>query len=161
MPDIETIELIRHSKDLRDTWQGKVMEHARGRVMLAVASMLAHAYDEAMAVLFRVVKPACWDVERQSLRAPFLCSIAKINKEGRIVADAILFDGAVRVRDKVIFASTRDFQNELRKLADIARLSDVEREQFFICAKKWVGSDQRLDPTMDPKDPDAKRLVVH
>ena len=122
-------------------------------------SMLAHAYDEAMPILFRVVRPSCWDESRQSLRAPFLCSIAKIDKASRVVADAILFDGALRVRDKVIYMSTRDFETEMRKLADVARLDDAERVAFFTCTKNWIAADQRLDPTMNPADPDARRLV--
>lgn len=151
-------EGIRESRDLRDTWQGKVLEHAQGRMMLAVCSMLAHAFDEAMPILLRVVRPLCWDEERQSLKAPFLCSIAKIDHEGRVVADAILFEGAVKHRDKVMFASSRDYEYELRKLADMTQLSDADRRQFFICARNWVAADRRLDPAMDPRDPDAKRL---
>lgn len=153
-------ELLRHMQDLRATWQGRVLEHAKGRMMLAVCSMLADAYDEAMPVLLRVVKPACWDAFNQTLIAPFLCSSGKVDKAGRIIADAIVYNGAVKTT-KVLFANESDFQSSLRTLADRLKLSDQERREFFAVAKKWVVCDYRLDPTMDPQDPDAKRLTVN
>lgn len=154
-------DLIRHAADLRDTWQGKVLAcaQARGNNQLAICSMLAHAFDEAMPVLLRVVKPSCWDAERQSLRTPFLCSIAKIDKRALIVVDVIAHDAAPVTRDVVIYGSLGHFQDEMRRVADAAKLTDEERVQFFICAKNWVAADRRLDPTMDPADPDARRLV--
>jgi hypothetical protein len=30
---------------------------------------------------------------------------------------------------------------------------------MFAAVKRWVVADRRLDPNMDPQDPDAKRLV--
>ena len=157
--DTDAHDLIRHAKDLRDMWQGRVLATAKGNNLLAVTSMLAHAYDEAMPILLRVVNPGCWDAEQQSLKAPFLCSIAKISKSSHIVVNAIdPVDGRV-VKDTVIYSSLRHFQDEMRRVADAAKLTDAEREQFFICAKNWVAADRRLDPTMDPADPDARRLV--
>lgn len=156
--DSASLELINHMRDLRATWQGRVLEHAQGRMMVAVCSILAHSFDAAMPVLLRVVQPRCWDAVQQTLKAPFLCSVGKIDKNGRIIADAILFDGAVKV-SKVIFASERDLEYEFRKLADHLKLSDNERIEMFDAVKRWVASDQRLDPTMDPRDPDAKRLL--
>ncbi len=139
-------------------WQGRVLGAAQGRMMLVVSSMLAQEYDEAMAIMFRVVKPKCWDDVNQTLKAPFLCGCGKIDKQGRIVADAIMYDGAIK-QPKVMFSDTQDYQNELRKLADRLKLSDNERREFFIVAKKWLVADRRLDPTMDPQDPDARRLL--
>lgn len=158
MADSASDLIHKHAADLRHTWQGRALAEAQGRMMLVVSSMLAHAYDEAMAVMFRVVKPKCWDAYQQTLRTPFLCSAGKIWKDGTIVADAILFDGALKQR-KVMFSSSRDFEYECRKLADRLKLSDKERVEFFIVAKNWVVCDYRIDPTMDPRDPDARRLV--
>jgi hypothetical protein len=30
---------------------------------------------------------------------------------------------------------------------------------MFKCVSRWLRADRRLDPTFDPQDPDAKRLV--
>jgi hypothetical protein len=154
------VDLIRHSQDLRAMWQGRVLAAAEGRMMVAVASMLAHSYDLAMPILLRVVQPKCWDGMKQSLRTPFLCSCGKVAKNGTIVADVIVAEDQPPV-SKVLFSDTRDFEYELRKLADRLKLSDAERVEFFKVAKNWVVADTRLDPTMDPRDPDAKRLTVH
>ena len=157
--DTDAHDLIRHANDLRDLWQGRVLITARGNNLLAVSSMLAHAFDDAMAIMFRVVKPPCWDVERQSLKTPFLCSIAKIDKTSHIVVDVIEADGCAPTKDVVIYRSLGHFQDEMRRVADVAKLDDDERVQFFICAKNWIAADRRLDPTMNPADPDARRLI--
>lgn len=152
--------LGRHVDGLRATWQARVLDAARDRMMLAVTSILAHSYDSAaMWTLFNVVRPQCWDMGRQSMRPPFLTSIGKVDKSGRIIAKTKLRDDEMLPRDAIVFKSTRDFTRELRNLADRTKLSDRERLEFFAAARKWVGSDMRLDPTMDPRDPDAKRLV--
>ena len=52
-------------------------------------------------------------------------------------------------------------RNDFRRLADKIKLSDADRVELFAAVKNWVVADRRLDPTMDPKDPDAKRLVLH
>jgi hypothetical protein len=36
---------------------------------------------------------------------------------------------------------------------------DKERIEFFEMVKLWLAADERLDPNMNPNDPDAKRLV--
>lgn len=159
MVKIDNLDFLRHASELRDTWQAKVLAAAKGRMIVAIPSILAHTYDEAMPTLMRLVRPLCWDPERLSLRTPFLCSIAKVDKAGRIVADAVMHDYGIPQKDKVIFASERDFEYELRKLADLTRLDDKDRIEFFKVAKRWVAADRRLDPNMDFADPDAKRLV--
>lgn len=156
--DSTTVDLIHHSRDLRATWQGRALSVAEGRMMVVVSSILAHAFDEAMAIMFRVVQPKCWDHFRQTLKPPFLCSCGKVARSGAIFANVILADGQMPVA-KVLFASMDDYEHELRKLADKLKLSDNERVEFFDCAKKWIVCDYRRDPTMDPQDPDARRLV--
>lgn len=148
-----------HADELRATWQARTLGAAQGRMLVALTSMLAHVYDEAMPVLLRLVQPMCWDAGRQSLKTPFLVSIAKINHSGRIVADAIMRDYDIPQRDVVMFADERDLEYECRKLADRTKLSDRDRIEFFKVARRWVASDRRLDPAMDPRDPEAKRLV--
>lgn len=148
----------RHFNDLRATWQGRVLAEAQGRMMLVVCSMLAHSYDDTMPILLRIVQPKCWDTDKQSLKLPLLCSCGKVNKRGQIVADVIIKEDTPPI-SKVMFVDERDFEYEFRKLADRATFSDLERTELFACAKRWIVADFRLDPMMDPKDPDAKRLV--
>lgn len=151
--------------NIRDSWQARVLCAARNRMAVVVPSILAHQESELMMMnLMLVCDPPCWDMTRMSLRTPFLCSIAKVNKRGQIVADVIereVWMGPMRRRNSVLFADLTEFECELRWLADHAWLEDNDRVMFFNAARKWVGADQRLDPAMDPLDPDARRLVVH
>lgn len=148
---------------VRDTWQGKILAAAAGRMAIVVPSILAHTCsDFEMINLMVAIDPPCWDMCRMSLRLPFLCSAAKIGREGQITADCIDREvnyGAMRQRNKVLFVSLPDFQYELRRLADLCKLSDEDRRSLFSAAVKWLAADMRLDPTMDPRDPDAKRMT--
>lgn len=156
---VESVAINRLAFDLRATWQARAMEHAKGRMMLVVASVLAHNYDvEPMIVLFELIRPQYWDHDKRSIKPPFLCSAGKVDKAGMIVADVIMADCRLPER-KVMFSSMNDFEYEFRKLADQLKLSDADRVTMFKAAKNWVVADYRLDPTFDPKDPDAKRLV--
>ena len=58
-----------------------------------------------------------------------------------------------------IYESLTDYESALRYFADELKLSDEDRVQFFTVMKNWVVADERIDPNMDPADPDAKRLV--
>lgn len=149
--------------ELRDTWQARVLCHARGRMAVVVPSILAHRETELMMINLMVVcDPPCWDMCRMSLRTPFLCSVAKIDKEGRIVADVIERDvpvGPMRRKNSVLFVNLPDFQNELRVLADGCDLNYEDRMAFFSAGVRWVAADMRLDPTLSPLDPDARRLT--
>ena len=147
----------------RDTWQGKVLAAARNRMAIVVPSILAHTCsDFEMINLMVAIDPPCWDMCRMSLRTPFLCSAAKVDKSWRVTADVIERDvawGPMRRRDTVLFASLAHLSVELRFLADECRLSDADRVTFFSASVKWLVADRRLDPTMDPSDPDAKRMT--
>ena len=152
------VALARDDDDaLRASWQGRVLKAARGRMMFFITSMLAHSFDDDLPFLLNAVRPLCWDSARRSLRAPFLCSIGRINYGGMIEAKVVHRDGTTS--HDVIFPSSRQFETDLRRLADAVKLDDAERIEFFAHARRWVGSDQRLDPTMDPSDPDARRIV--
>jgi hypothetical protein len=119
-------------------------------------SILAHNFDDAFFVLLKAVFPYIG-----TITAPFICSAAKIDKRGRIVADMVLRgDGHVR-KDCVIFSSLRDMEGKIRRTADYLKFNDDDRRQLFAAARNWVVADRRLDPTMDSADPDARRLVVH
>lgn len=144
-------EIRKQANEIRGVWQGRVLEAAQGRMMLVVASMLAHAYPDHFHVLLITAKPMLWNADLGVPRPPFLASIGKINHSGRIVADYLPFEGGLKLIDKVVFADTDDFQNELRKLADRVKLPDDDRVQFFTCAQNWIGADRRIDPTTGEK----------
>lgn len=160
---IVDIAFRRHAQELRDAWQGRLL--ARSLVLNAgsakprdplgacVLSILAHNFDAAMPVLLRVVFPGF-----VSVAPPFLVSCARIAKTGHLMADLFTRDGQI-AKNQIVFRSTRQMEGALRRLADEARLNDADRVEFFEAAKRWVVADYRLDPTMNPADPDAKRLV--
>jgi hypothetical protein len=77
------------------------------------------------------------------------------------VADVLFDDEPFPYRDYRIFRDETQMRDKLRRLADELKLNDDDREQLFIAARKWCACDRRLDPGMDPKDPDAKRLTVN
>jgi hypothetical protein len=161
MSDVaEVIDLSprRHAEDLRQTWQGRMLYFTRmdAAPHAIVLSMLANYFEtDAVLVLLKAVFPGF-----DGIKAPFICSAAKINKAGQVVADFVDRNELVH-KDYVIFRNTVEMKSRLRKLADAMKLTDRERIEFFTVARRWVVADRRLDPSMDPQDPDAKRLVYH
>lgn len=150
---VEALSARRHAQDLRETWQARALVATRGKTGAVLLSVLAHNFDDAMPTLLRVVFPGF-----TSITAPFLCSAGRVAKSGAIVADVVQRDGRID-KKAVIFGSEREMEREFRYLADRLKLSDRDRVQMFAALKNWVVADHRLDPTFDPKDPDAKRLV--
>ncbi len=157
--DQEVTELSprRHADDLRQTWQGRMLAYTRRKEIGAVVlSMLAHSFDDALPTLLRAVFH-----DFVSIKPPFICSAAKVDKAGRVVADIVIAHDELVRSDQPIFRSLDQMKGACRRLADKMKLTDQERVEFFTVAKRWVVADRRLDPNMDPRDPDAKRLVVH
>jgi hypothetical protein len=138
--------------DLRASWQAQVLSEAKGQLGAVVLSVLSHNFDDAMPVLLRLVFPGF-----TSIAAPFYCTAAKVAKNGTVVADCVTRDGQI-VKDTVVFRSEIEMRDQFRRLADRIKLNDQDRDQLFKCVQRWVVADRRLDPTFDPKDPDAKRL---
>lgn len=139
--------------DLRDCWQGRCLSAAKGKTAAVLLSVLAHNYDDAMLPLLQAVFPGF-----TSLAAPFFSTAGKVAKGGQIVADMVTKTGKVS-KDFQIYRNEIDLRDDFRRLADHLKLNDTERAELFGAVKRWVVADRRLDPTMDPKDPDAKRLV--
>ena len=139
--------------DLRASWQAKVLEGTTGPARMVVMSVLAHTYEDAVFTLCCAVFP---DFDG-SLRAPFLTTAAKIDKTGAIVADMVDERGRIH-KDTILFPTEISMRDAFRRMADRLKLNDADRIEFFKCAQRWVVADRRLDPTFDPKDPDAKRL---
>jgi hypothetical protein len=140
--------------DLHDSWQARVLLESHGTLRAIILSVLAHNFDAAVLTLCALI----FEDFDGSLPLPSLTTAAKISKSGRVVANVVDRDGVI-IPDLVIFASEQTMRDTFRHLADHCRLSDSDRTEFFKCAQAWVVADRRLDPTFDPKDPDAKRLI--
>jgi len=139
------------------SWQGRalaVTEIEAPKLCRVLMSVFADNYDEAMPFLLHAVFGSA------AVTAPFLCTSPKINKQGRVVADLITKYGT-KQKNFVVFDDEDQMQGVFRRLADKMRFSDAERIDLFIAVRHWVKADQRLDPTMDRRDPDAKRMVLH
>ena len=138
--------------DVLSTWQAKLLGDVNGKTAAVVLSVLAHNFDEALLPLLQMVFPGF-----VSISAPFLSTAAKVDKTGAVVADMVTRDGRI-VKDKVLYPSETALRDDFRRLADRLKLNDEDRAEMFVCVKNWVVADRRLDPTFDPRDPDAKRL---
>jgi hypothetical protein len=150
----ETIE-GRLAFDLMATWQARTLRAATGQTAAVLLSVLAHNYDEQMLPLLQVVFPGF-----TSITAPFLSSAGRVQKNGTVTADVVRVTGKID-KQVVLYRNEIALRDDFRRLADRIKLSDQDRQQLFIAVQKWVVADRRLDPTMDPQDPDAKRLVHH
>lgn len=153
---LDHVAAHKHAQELRDTWQVRALIETQwmsiGTVMLSV---IAHNYDDAMPFLMRAAFPGF-----RALAPPALISAGKIDHSGRIVADMAAWNGRT-IKDYVLYPTERAMRDDFRRLADRMRLVDKDRIEMFKAAQRWVVADRRLDPTMDPRDPDAKRLAVH
>jgi hypothetical protein len=139
--------------DIRDTWQARCLLAARRWQAAIVLSVLAHNFDDAMPALLKTLYPGF-----RSIKEPFLTTAARISKTGAVVADVSMPGGRI-VKDMVLYRNEVALRNDFRRLADQLKLNDADRVELFAAVKRWVVADRRLDPTMDPRDPDAKRLV--
>jgi hypothetical protein len=139
----------------RDSWQVRALLAARGLEQAVVLSMLAHSYDDDMLRILNIAYPGF-----VSISAPFLGTAGKVDKRGRICAD-IIFDDQPPMKLQPLYASEIHFRDAMRRIADQLKLSDADRIEMFDVAQRWIVCDFRLDPTMNPQDPDAKRLTVN
>jgi hypothetical protein len=139
--------------DLRATWQGRTLAAATGKTGAVLLSVLAHNYDDALLPLLQVVFPGF-----TSISAPFFSTAGKVVKSGHIVADMVTRTGKVQ-KNFPVYINEIEMRDDFRRLADGLKLNDADRTELFAAVKRWVVADRRLDPNMDPMDPDAKRLV--
>ena len=146
----------KHAQELRESWQVKALiATQRDPIGATLLSALAHSYDDAMPVLLRVAFPGF-----KSIQPPFLVTAGRIAKTGAVVANMAMSDGTI-IKDYVLWQTERSLRDAFRRLADRLKFNDKDRTEMFKCVQRWVVADRRLDPTMDPRDPDAKRLVTH
>lgn len=153
MPLVSETAFQKAAAELWETWQARALKAAEGKTAAVLLSVLAHNFDEQMLTLLHLVFPGF-----TSITAPFLCSAAKVGKQGEIAADMVTRFGAIE-KNTVLYRDEFELRDDFRRLADALKFSDMDREAMFAAVKRWVVADTRLDPTMDPQDPDAKRLV--
>lgn len=154
LASLEPLHASRIADDLRESWQCRALVHTqRSHIGVVLLSVLAHNFDDAMSVLMRVAFPGF-----ESISPPFLCTAGKVGKSGQIVADVVQRDGTIS-KDVAVYGSETELRDDFRRLADDLKLSDSDRLVMFAAVKKWIVADRRLDPTFDPQDPDAKRMV--
>ncbi len=139
--------------DLRASWQARTLMAASGRTAAVLLSVLAHNFDECMETLLAVCFPGF-----TSINTPFLSSAGRVQKNGAITADVVERTGAI-TKQKVIYKNGTELRDEFRRLADHLKMNDLDRAAMFACVQRWIVCDYRIDPTFDPRDPDAKRLV--
>jgi hypothetical protein len=140
--------------DLRGSWQARALTSTMGAARMVILSVLAHTLEEATITLCYA---AFADFDG-SLPLPALVTAAKIDKSGAIVADMCDRKGRVH-KDALLFKTEIEMRDAFRRLADRMKLNDADRIEMFKYAQAWVVADRRLDPTFDPQDPDAKRVL--
>jgi len=147
-------EAFRRKDQLRDSWQAKLLRTARAaryydKTAMVLISVLATNYDEMMLPLLHIiglVEPPL----------PCLVTSGKIAKSGAIFA-TVMFEK--RKENRVLYEDEIDLRDDFRRLADRAMVHGDDRIEMFTALRNWIVADFRLDPTMDPSDPDARRLV--
>jgi hypothetical protein len=135
-------------EELRASWQARVivgLPESYERKILE--SVISHNWDDAFPALMN----ACdtW------VYLPHLISAGKISRGGKVFARWINEAGSIETKS---FGTLDWLTTAMRKAADRVRLSDAERTAMFAAIARWIVCDFRLDPTMDPFDPDAKHL---
>jgi hypothetical protein len=144
-------------EELREPWQTRVLTRTRYEpIGMVVLSVLGHSYDDKLLLWLAAAFPGF-----RSISTPFLCSAGKIDKTGRVIADVVWEDFSLPAKAQPIFRDVRHMEGSFRRLADRLKLNDADRTELFDALKKWVVADMRLDPNMNPQDPDAKRLTSH
>lgn len=164
----EVSSLIRQpAAAVRERWEARAVRMAteyprslaagarpRDKTGMCVLSIIAHKLSlEDMQFLLR----ACGF---RGTTTPMLSSAAKIAKTGHIMANMVGSDRHEYL-NQALFKNSRQMETAMRNFADLLRLDDDERIEFFEAVKAWVVCDYRIDPNMDPTDPDAKRLTVN
>lgn len=129
-----------------------MLKLADGKTGAVLLSVITHDLEEASIPLLKAVFPGFIEPA-----LPCLCTAGRIGWTGAIFA-TILFEGGYRER-RILYFNETELRDDMRRLADQAKLTDLERIEMFAAVRRWIVSDRRIDPNMDPNDPDAKRLV--
>lgn len=137
--------------DIASSWQAKALAAAEGKTGAVMLSVLAHNFEDQLMRICRAIGFSTF------LPAPYLESAGRVAKNGSVIAKVRGRDGVLRWQR--LYRNEIQLRDDFRRLADRLRLADADRVELFDAVKRWIVADRRLDPTMDPKDPDAKRLV--
>jgi len=148
------LEAFRRQRELRDSWQAKLLRTARAnryydKTAMVLLSVLATSYDEMMLPLLHIiglVEPPL----------PCLVTSGKIAKSGAIFATVMFEHGK---ENRVLYEDEIELRDSFRRLADRAMVHGDERAEMFTAIRNWLVADYRLNPTMDPMDPDARRSL--
>jgi hypothetical protein len=123
---------------IEQMWQCRVLRASHGKLRQVVLVMLAKEYAGAMPVLLRVAFPGFQDLSR-----PMLTGYATIVWSGHMVCDLMDRDGIIK--RETIYGSVDEFIGEVRRLADLLKLNDKDREEMFVTLQKWVVADRRIN----------------
>ena len=132
-------QLIRkHSQELRDTWQARLLAGAEGREAAVALCIIALEWAPALPTLMRTVFPNFTDIKR-----PFLTGYASTQIDGSLYCAMIDSDYSwthVRLYDHEI-----EMVAAFRTIADKLKFNDADRTAMFDILRKWVTSDARVD----------------
>lgn len=131
--------------DLRADWRVRILRAARGKMGAVVLSVIAHNYDDQLLPLLQLTFPGF-----TTIAAPYLCTAARISRQGRVYADIKQKSGMVT--REVLFETETDLQDAFRKLADKLKLPDRHRVEMFVAVKRWIVCDYRIDPGTGAKE---------
>jgi hypothetical protein len=152
---VDQVDATRHADDLRGLWQTRALARAPRDMFPVVLSVIAHNYDEALEVLL--------ELAGKKVTVPFLCTAGHIAKDGRVYARVVTptvdLYGQRTMEYWELFKNLREMEGKFRRLADELKLTDKERVEMFKAVQRWIVCDHRIDPAMNPRDPDAKRLT--
>lgn len=141
---------FQRTQELRDSWQGRMLAHAKGKNAMVLLSVIADNYEQ-------ITLPLLHAFGRIEPPLPCLISSGRVAKSGAVFAKVMFENGSTEFL--VFYRSEIELRDNFRRLADRGKLSDLERIEMFAALRRWIVADFRLDPNMDPQDPDARRLV--
>lgn len=158
------LDLTAPAAEWRETWEARALcaavRHDEvaaipvDKVGMCVVSVIAHRLPiEKMQFLLRVCG-------FHGTGKPMLTTAAKIAKTGQVMADLLTRDRGI-FKNQALFRNIKQMEGAFRRFADALRLSDADRIALFEAVVAWVVCDYRIDPTMDRRDPDARRLTVN
>jgi len=131
----------KHAQELRDSWQGRLLAEAPGKLGAVSLVVLAHSYYEAMDVLMRVALPGV------KVQPPCLTGTGYIDVSGKVICD--MRSKAGLICPCIVFDSEAELVGEFRRLADRMKLSDADRRELFAAVSRWVSQDQRIKPSVE------------
>lgn len=131
------IRVVMEAARLRETWQCRALEAAKGVPRLVLMSVLIAEYPTALPTVMRVLGISDDDL------LPALLGYAQIDKAGQIICLGV---DRHRSRKWVkVYDNEEKLKYDFRKLADKIKLNDAERAKMFELIQKWVAQDLRYD----------------